>query len=63
MSRALPGADFGVWSPPATLRPDGYLDVRVTGRGIRMKISTVGTDIQPFTVGQHLFDFAVRGDR
>lgn len=51
------------WTAPIPLRPDGYVDARTTGRDIRMKISTVGPGILPFTVGQHLVDFAVRGDR
>jgi hypothetical protein len=63
MSRALPGADFGVWTPPLTVRPDGYVDIRTTGRALRMKISTVGPRVLPFTLGQHLMDFTVRGDR
>jgi hypothetical protein len=63
MSRSLPGAPYGIWSNPLFLRPDGYVDVRVTGRGLRMRISCVGPAILPFTVGQHLVDFAVRGDR
>lgn len=53
------------WSnaAPITLRNDGYVDARVTGRDIRMKISLVGPQIKPFTLGQSLIDFAVRGDR
>jgi hypothetical protein len=52
------------WSAPFFVRPDGYVDVRLTSRGSRMKISTINTTIiNPFTVGQHLVDFAVRGDR
>jgi hypothetical protein len=53
----------GVWTPPIQIRPDGYVDARTTGRDIRMKLSVVGPHILPFTVGQHLVDFAVRGDR
>jgi hypothetical protein len=53
----------GMWTPPIQLRTDGYVDARVTGRDLRMKISTVGPAVLPFTVGQHLVDFAVRGDR
>jgi hypothetical protein len=75
MTRSLPGAlGGGVWSAPIPLskigdgrvpdgRGDGYVDVRVTGRGIRMRIETIGPKIDYFTVGAHLLDFAVRGDR
>jgi hypothetical protein len=62
-SRSLPGAPYGLWTGPYFLRPDGYLDVRVTGRAIRMRIEAIGPRVLPFTVGQHLVDFAVRGDR
>jgi hypothetical protein len=63
MSRS-PGG-MGNWSQPYQLRADGsgYVDVRVTGRALRMKISVASPPVTPFTVGQHLFDFAVRGDR
>lgn len=53
----------GGYGPPGPIRPDGYVDARVTGRDIRMQISTIGPGVTPFTVGQHLVDFAVRGDR
>jgi hypothetical protein len=53
----------GVWGAPIKLRPDGYVDVRATGRGIRMRISCVGPKIDYFTVGAHLVDFSIRGDR
>lgn len=61
-SRSLPASAAGPWIP-ATLRDDGYVDARITGRDIRMRISTVGPRILPFTLGQHLVDYAVRGDR
>ena len=53
----------GIWTPPQPIRPDGYVDARVTGRDVRMKISVAGPAVLPFTLGQHLVDFAVRGDR
>ena len=61
MSRSIGAA--GVWSAPIDIRPDGYVDARFTGRGMRMRLSCVGPKISAFTVGQHLVDFAVRGDR
>ena len=54
---------LGQWTAPIPVRPDGYVDARTTGRDIRMRISLAGPPILPFTVGQHLVDFAVRGDR
>ena len=44
------------------MRPDGFVDFRVTGRDVRLRID-VGPTIQPFTLGQHLIDFVARGDR
>jgi hypothetical protein len=53
----------GQWTPPIPVRPDGYVDARITGRDIRMRISTISPQILPFTLGQHQVDIAVRGDR
>jgi hypothetical protein len=61
MSRSL--GTPGQWTAPIQIRPDGYVDARTTGRGIRMKLSVVGPHILPFTVGEHLVDYAIRGDR
>jgi hypothetical protein len=48
---------------PQPVRPDGYLDLRTTGRDIRLKIELAGPIVNPVTVGQHLFDGVPRGDR
>jgi hypothetical protein len=48
---------------PRSVRVDGYVDFRVTGRDIRMKIEVQGSQVLPFTVGQHLVDGVPRGDR
>lgn len=45
------------------VRPDGYVDFRVTGRDIRLRIDVASSIVQPFTLGQHLFDVTARGDR
>jgi hypothetical protein len=60
------------------VRPDGYVDFRITGRDIRLRIdlaSPAGTiidkinniqsdgTVRPVTVGQHLIDSVPRGDR
>jgi hypothetical protein len=47
---------------PGVFRPDGYIDFRVTGRDLRLRID-VGPVIRPFTLGQHLVDAVPRGDR
>ena len=49
-------------STPVPVRQDGYVDFRVTGRDVRLRID-VGPTIQPFTLGAHLIDAVVRGDR
>ena len=50
-------------SPLVTPRTDGYVDFRVTGRDIRLRIDMASPVIQPFTLGAHLIDAVVRGDR
>ena len=50
-------------SPLVTPRTDGYVDFRVTGRDIRLRIDVGSAVIQPFTLGQHLIDAVPRGDR
>ncbi len=60
ISRSLGVAE--IQSPPVPVRPDGYVDLRVTGRDVRLRID-VGAVIQPFTLGQHLIDSVARGDR
>ena len=49
-------------SPPVPVRNNGYVDLRTTGRDVRLRID-VGPIIQPFTIGAHLIDVVVRGDR
>ena len=61
-SRSQQG-DAGSWTAPINIRDDGYVDARSTGRALRMRISVPGPNVQPFTLGQHLIDFALRGDR
>jgi len=63
---------------PQIVRPNGYVDFRVTGRDIRLRIdlaapagfiidpvNNVQSDgsVRPVTVGQHLIDAVPRGDR
>ncbi|HEX5211635.1 MAG TPA: hypothetical protein VFW22_07870 [Pseudolabrys sp.] len=50
-------------SPLKAVRSDGYVDLRSTGRDIRLRIDVAGPVIQPFTLGQHLIDLVPRGDR
>ena len=42
---------------------NGYVDMRTTGRDIRLRIALAGPLVNPVTVGQHLVDSVVRGDR
>jgi hypothetical protein len=50
-------------SPLVAPRADGYVDLRSTGRDIRLRIDVASAIIQPFTLGQHLIDAVPRGDR
>jgi hypothetical protein len=62
-------------SNPRTVRPDGYVDLRTTGRDIRIRIDLAipagviidgvasSGKVLPVTVGQHLIDAVPRGDR
>jgi hypothetical protein len=63
-SMARSGAtNVGQWTAPIVMRPDGYVDMRTTGRNLRLRLSMTGPTVQPFTLGEHLGDWAVRGDR
>lgn len=48
---------WGPFSP----RPDGYTDVRVTGRDYRIKVSA--TQDAPWSIGEMRIDFTARGGR
>jgi hypothetical protein len=50
-------------SIPKPVRSDGYVDLRVTGRDVRLRLDMATPVIQPFTLGQHLIDSVPRGDR
>ena len=50
-------------TPPTPVRTDGYVDFRVTGRDVRLRIALAGPQVNPVTVGQHLIDAVPRGDR
>jgi len=50
-------------TPPLSIRPDGYVDCRTTGRDVRLRFQVAGPTVQDFTVGQHLIDIVPRGDR
>lgn len=50
-------------SNPVSVRSDGYVDFRVTGRDVRLRIDVSTTIVQHFTLGQHLIDAVTRGDR
>ena len=42
---------------------NGYVDLRTTGRDIRLRIELAGPLVNAVTVGQHLVDSVARGDR
>jgi hypothetical protein len=48
---------------PRPVRNDGYVDFRTTGRDIRLRFDVLGPAVPPITVGQHLIDAVLRGDR
>ena len=48
---------------PQKVRPNGYVDFRVTARDIRLRVSVTGPLVNRITVGQHLVDSVARGDR
>ena len=50
-------------SVPRAVRSDGYVDLRTTGRDMRLRIDMGSTTVLPFTLGQHLIDAVARGDR
>lgn len=50
-------------STPRPVRSDGFVDLRQTGRDIRLRIDVATPVITPFTLGQHLVDVVPRGDR
>jgi hypothetical protein len=60
---ATPPAGSMQQTTPQPVRPDGYLDFRVTARDIWMRIQLAGPQVLPVTVGQHLVDSVPRGDR
>ena len=76
MSRSL-GVDYNgnvvvapeAQTPPKQVRPNGFVDFRVTGRDVRLKIE-IGAPpgqprppVMPVTMGQCLIDSVPRGDR
>jgi hypothetical protein len=50
-------------TPWVTPRADGYVDMRTTGRDVRLRIDVASSVVEAFTLGQHLVDAVPRGDR
>jgi hypothetical protein len=50
-------------TPPAFVRPNGYVDLRATGRDVRLRMEVIGPSVLDFTLGAHQLDVVVRGDR
>ena len=61
------GAPIAVQEQFSVPRPvntsNGFVDLRTTGRDIRMRIALAGPQVNPVTVGAHLIDMTPRGDR
>ena len=60
-SRSLGSPELQTIKVP--VRTDGFVDLRATGRDIRLRLDVASAVIQPFTLGQHLIDAVPRGDR
>jgi hypothetical protein len=60
-SRSL--GDPELQTPKVPVRSDGYVDFRITGRDLRLRIDMDSASVQPFTLGAHLIDAVPRGDR
>ena len=50
-------------SAPVPVRSDGFVDFRVTGRDVRLRIEVANSPVKAFTLGAHLIDAVPRGDR
>lgn len=50
-------------SPLKSIRDNGYVDIRVTGRDFRMRIQSINPTLEPWTVGQNLIEVTPRGKR
>jgi hypothetical protein len=61
MSRSLGAPELQ--SPRAPIRHDGYVDLRSTGRDVRLRLDVGSGIVRPFTLGQCLIDAVPRGDR
>jgi hypothetical protein len=60
-SRSLGDPELQTSKVPVRL--DGYVDFRITGRDLRLRIDMGSASVLPFTLGQHLIDAVPRGDR
>jgi hypothetical protein len=50
-------------TPLMSLRQDGYVDCRTTGRDIRLRFEVITPVVPLFTLGKHMIDAVQRGDR
>jgi hypothetical protein len=67
MADPISGLPIPVQERQSTPRPvntsNGYVDMRTTGRDIRLRIELAGPLVNAVTVGAHLIDAVPRGDR
>lgn len=52
-----------ITTPDLSIRANGYVDVRATGRDFRMRVGVKAQPVLPFTLGNTLLDIKKRGSR
>lgn len=52
-----------VQSPFSYIDDEGFVNFRVTGRDVRLRLEWTGPSVPPVTLGEHLISFAPRGNR
>lgn len=50
-------------SPQKAIRGNGFVDIRVTGRDMRMVVESINPTMSPWTMGKTLVDIIPRGER
>lgn len=57
----IAGSDGEVYTPRKKVKPNGYVDIRASGRDFRLRVDSTGTSISRWTLGQTLVDVRPRG--
>lgn len=50
-------------SPQKAVRPNGFVDIRITGRDMRMVVESINPVMTPWTMGKTMIDAVPRGER